>query len=876
MDILPVNIELVDESNLDADELSQFVDVEPLQLGQQQKVVGRKIINLRDEEDMIKKLVDGKLSFSDYKDQVLDHDAASSDDDSDDNDEFVLEEEDYEDDDEEEEEEEPSNWKKAKSSTHKSSSSHFETELDSQRKNQLRGQFSSLATGRGRRKKSVLPPALQGLMGEANLRYARGDTETAETVCMEIIRQVPLAVEPFHTLAQIYEGKDNEKYMQYMFIAAHLNPSDTDHWLQLAEMSEDAGNTKQAYMCLTRASRSQPANLEIRNRRIEMMREMGDEKAVLKAQLHMIGFIKDPEYQMELTKEVSRKYHDMGHRDYALTAYRYAHKTNGDHFPVVEVNKYLDLLMDANLYEDALNVLCQHTKIELGITPRTKSTRHSIFSANLPKDLIPDFRTKASVCLVHLKCPTLHQYIVDEALAAFNPEEDGDCLLDIAEALMAVDAHSDAIKLLHPLVQSEKFGLAAVYLRYADCLRLLDRTEEAIESYKTVIQMAPQHLDARLTLSALLKQKNRQVEALQALEQDLESDVLEPTLLYEHCFMLKETGNIDQYIDLCGVLFSRHWIKLRNREELEFVIANIRVPISRNSIMGYREFRLEDCDDPEAPEFVVEADELDREKEYEMFCDVLKQCYYTKRFLTMETYAHQGLTSKRFTKHRLDIRFMALTACLSNKDYTTAFVHAKEILLRNPKSRRAWNLVNACFYSPANLIRHHRFVRRFITRSDGVVEPEVRIWLPTYSLAAGTYNTAAREFSEAFKRTKDPFAALLTAIALSHLAIQKFTHHKADHINQAIVLLEEYAKIRLTESEQEVHYNTGRMYHQLGLIANAAGCYKKVLECKSYDEERLDEILDLKMEAAYNLHLIYKESGNAALAKKYLYDYVVV
>ena len=40
----------------------------------------------------------------------------------------------------------------------------------------------------GRRRR--LEPALQGLMGEANLRFARGDAETAERMCMEVIRQV--------------------------------------------------------------------------------------------------------------------------------------------------------------------------------------------------------------------------------------------------------------------------------------------------------------------------------------------------------------------------------------------------------------------------------------------------------------------------------------------------------------------------------------------------------------------------------------------------------------------------------------------------------------------------------------------------------------
>uniref|UniRef100_A0A4W5R325 General transcription factor IIIC, polypeptide 3 n=1 Tax=Hucho hucho TaxID=62062 RepID=A0A4W5R325_9TELE len=40
-----------------------------------------------------------------------------------------------------------------------------------------------------RRNRSKLPRALRGLMGEANIRYARGDKEDAVLMCMEIIRQ---------------------------------------------------------------------------------------------------------------------------------------------------------------------------------------------------------------------------------------------------------------------------------------------------------------------------------------------------------------------------------------------------------------------------------------------------------------------------------------------------------------------------------------------------------------------------------------------------------------------------------------------------------------------------------------------------------------
>lgn len=45
-----------------------------------------------------------------------------------------------------------------------------------------------------RRHRSKLPRALRGLMGEANIRYARGEKEDAILMCMEIIRQGTIGV----------------------------------------------------------------------------------------------------------------------------------------------------------------------------------------------------------------------------------------------------------------------------------------------------------------------------------------------------------------------------------------------------------------------------------------------------------------------------------------------------------------------------------------------------------------------------------------------------------------------------------------------------------------------------------------------------------
>jgi general transcription factor 3C polypeptide 3 (transcription factor C subunit 4) len=54
-------------------------------------------------------------------------------------------------------------------------------------------------------------------------RFARGDVENAEKMCLEIIRQDPTVPEPFQTLATLYEeAEEIEKSLQYALIAAHL------------------------------------------------------------------------------------------------------------------------------------------------------------------------------------------------------------------------------------------------------------------------------------------------------------------------------------------------------------------------------------------------------------------------------------------------------------------------------------------------------------------------------------------------------------------------------------------------------------------------------------------------------------------------------
>lgn len=123
--------------------------------------------------------------------------------------------------------------------------------------------------------RSKIPTYLKGLMGEANLRFARGDYETAEKMCFEVIRQCPDAYEPYLTLAQLYENAYPAKSFQYYALAAHMRPSDSNQWERMAEANVSMGNVKEALSCYTKAVNAEPRNIKLQKKRLALLETAG-------------------------------------------------------------------------------------------------------------------------------------------------------------------------------------------------------------------------------------------------------------------------------------------------------------------------------------------------------------------------------------------------------------------------------------------------------------------------------------------------------------------------------------------------------------------------------------------------------------------------
>ncbi|KAM6892828.1 general transcription factor 3C polypeptide 3-like [Lycodopsis pacificus] len=221
---------------------------------------------------------------------------------------------------------------------------------------------------RERRQRSKLPRALRGLMGEANIRYARGEKEDAILMCMEIIRQAPLAYEPFSTLAMIYEDdEDMDKALQFGLIAAHLNPSDCEEWIRLAEISLEQDNIRQAIVCYSKAIKYDPTNVRYVWERSSLHMRLGEHRQCMDGYRRILSLLpmEDGEHFMQLSKDMAKSYYESNDLPSALGVIEEALERHPGLVSDDFINMAAELHIANRQYSKALQVLVQFAGVVL-------------------------------------------------------------------------------------------------------------------------------------------------------------------------------------------------------------------------------------------------------------------------------------------------------------------------------------------------------------------------------------------------------------------------------------------------------------------------------------------------------------------------------
>lgn len=209
------------------------------------------------------------------------------------------------------------------------------------------------------------------------------------------------------------------------------------------------------------------------------------------------------------------------------------------------VNLMLDLLLLTKGYSKCMDIFLEFCDIETVLDVVDNSGKINVSSFTMPENLVIDLRIKFIICLIKLEAKTLALPLIDKIITEEDVEQTGDLYLDVAEALMSMNWHQDALKLLVPLVKSQYFSMAAVWLKHAECLNACGMYDEAIESYVTVMTLAPQHAEVRYPLSMLLLKMGKKEEALKVLSQDPERQELNAGILVKKMELLKQIEDYD-------------------------------------------------------------------------------------------------------------------------------------------------------------------------------------------------------------------------------------------------------------------------------------------------------------------------------------------
>uniref|UniRef100_A0A673G2Y3 General transcription factor 3C polypeptide 3-like n=1 Tax=Sinocyclocheilus rhinocerous TaxID=307959 RepID=A0A673G2Y3_9TELE len=747
-----------------------------------------------------------------------------------------------------------------------------------------------------RHHRSKLPRALRGLMGEANIRYARGEKEDAILMCMEIIRQAPVAYEPFSTLAMIYEDKgDMEKALQFGLIAAHLNPSDWEEWVKLADMSLEQDNIKQAIICYTKAIKYDPSNVQYLWERSSLYEQVGEHKQAMDGYRRILSLLppSDGEQFMQLSRDMAKSCYESSELPSAIGVMVEALERHPELVSHECVNMAAELFIANHQHDKALEVSSEKTcRIFIGqyrnVESRTgqeKEETETQTEVVIPDDVPVDIRVKMMVCLIH-------QHVIkplDPMLTSLmeqSPEELGDLYLDVAEAFMEEGEYKSALPLLSALVCSERYNLAVVWLRHAECLKALGHLEVAVKSYSKVVEMAPLHLDARLALSTLQQQLGRPNMALEALEPMYDAETLaqdssaaqqELKLLLHRSTLLHAQGRTDDYIDTVFTMLSM-LLKVAMVRAQVCVISDTSSGVKHLKLIKVSRRKQTEIVDQEAAYLDVtgKTSVLSRDDWWKLLLRCLAILCEVKRFAEAELLVDSTLEYYSFYDDRVkrkELEYLGLSAAFLDRNFRKAYDYIRLMLMDNVDRTQLWNVFNQVTLHSQDA-RHHRFCLRLMLKHPD----NLALYLLNghTSLVSGTFKHALGQYMQAFRNQPDhPLHSLVVGLTFFHMACQRFVMKRHPLIVQGFSFLWHYVDLR--GHCQESLYNIGRALHQLGLSHLAIHYYEKALTLPPLKLEGIDDDqVDLRREIAYNLSLIYQSSGNKEMARHVIYTYCTV
>ncbi|CAN4098039.1 unnamed protein product [Withania somnifera] len=791
---------------------------------------------------------------------------------------------------------------------------------------------------RGRRKgsKSKVSPELKRKLGDATLHYAHGRYEEAKCVLREVIRLSPNLPDPYHTLGLIYNAMgDKKRAMNFYMLAAHLSPKDASLWKILVAWSMEQGDRKQTRYYLSKAITADPEDVSLRYHRASIYTELGDYQKAAESYEQIARLCPD---EVEVLKTAVQFYRKCGKHECSVGILEDYLKNNPTEADLSVIHLLAAIHMEDNAHLKALDLIERakhryftgkqmplHLSIKAGICHLHLGhieEAEIIFSAVQHKKASqhPDIVTEVADSLMTLEHyeSALKYYMM---LEGDDNENKGYLHLRIAECYLLLRERVQAIEYFYKAVNELEDSVDA-RLTLSSILLEDGKDDEAVS-----VLSAPKDSESSVDsssskpkswwLNSKIKLKLCQIyRAKGSLEACV--DVIFP-LIRETLFLKSVQPKVKVRRRLSKSVLNQR-LKVLDDHQTDTIFHGFR-PVALASdlskaararkLLRKKEMLKEakkaaalasgadwksDDSDRESPEVHVyrEPPLPDLLKDEEHLCLIVDLC---KGLISLQRYwdaleiinlCLKLASSTLSVEKRGELQALGAQVGYNIADPIHGFDCARSIVSQHPYSFAAWN----CYYKVISRLdtrhsKHSKFLNNMRIKHKDCVPPII--------IAGHQFTTichhqdAAREYLEAYKlMTDNQLINLCVGSSLINVALGFRLQNKHQCVLQGMAFL--YNNLRLSRNRQEALYNLGRACHHVGLVSQAVIYYQKVLDTRENDypipklpnenpdpvENRKPGYCDLRREAAYNLHLIYKNSGARDLARQILKDYCTV
>lgn len=409
---------------------------------------------------------------------------------------------------------------------------------------------------RGPRKPVEPSPEFKLLHSEATSAFIDGDYDRAIDLVKRAIQINPEMFAAHSLLSEIFLAQGEKgKALTALFSGAHTRPRDPTVWAKVARMIlARAGNDRidalqDVIYCYSRVLEIDPRNYNVRFQRAALYREL---RYNGRAAAEYERILNDVPHSTRALRHLAEAYIDLEKVDKAVT--RWAESVEyyisldpeeAPDFSWSDVNIYAELYALLGQHEKGLKALKQLARWLLGRKDDTMwetfdeddrewdaddSPRRIKVDGYIPGQWPRDsyglglpLELRIKLGLFRLRMGPEHK---DEALFHFewlNPEDTaegarlydyGDLFREVADALKDMGLAEEALRFYMPLQQTNEYADVSFFMAMGDCLRQLDKLEDAENCYLTVAEHDSRHIQSRVQLARLYDSLGMAEEAL--------------------------------------------------------------------------------------------------------------------------------------------------------------------------------------------------------------------------------------------------------------------------------------------------------------------------------------------------------------------------